>query len=73
MSAEHLGELIQKRRKDLAMTQADLAFASGVGVRFISELENGKETCQIGKAFSVLASLGLRLTAHPKEESSGRG
>jgi hypothetical protein len=47
-----------------------LALASGTGVRFISDLENGKETCQIGLCLKVLATLGLRLSvADPSAES----
>ncbi len=41
------------------MNQVDLAMTSGSGVRFISDLENGKETCQLGKTMKVLETLGL--------------
>lgn len=67
MSAESIGESIQVRRKALRMKQADLALVSGTGVRFISDLENGKETCQLGKTLRVLESLGLQITVKPKE------
>ena len=67
MSAESIGESIQVRRKALGMKQADLALVSGTGVRFISDLENGKETCQLGKTLRVLESLGLQITVKPKE------
>jgi len=46
----------------MGLTQADLALTSGTGVRFISDLENGKPTCQIGKTLTVLKTLGVRLT-----------
>lgn len=69
MSAESIGESIQVRRKALGMKQADLALVSGTGVRFISDLENGKETCQLGKTLRVLESLGLQITVKPKEGS----
>ena len=68
MSAESLGESIRNRRKELGMKQADLALASGTGVRFICELENGKETCQLGKALLVLESLGLDLAVKARGE-----
>jgi hypothetical protein len=45
----------------MGLTQADLALTSGTGMRFISDLENGKPTCQIGKTLTVLKTLGLRL------------
>jgi HTH-type transcriptional regulator/antitoxin HipB len=55
-----LGEEVRVRRKALKLTQAELAMTSGTGVRFIGELENGKETCHVGKVMSVLRTLGLR-------------
>lgn len=59
-----LGRLVKQRRQQLGLTQADLALASGTGVRFISDLENGKATCQSGRSLQVLAALGLRLFIH---------
>ena len=49
----------QERRK-VAMNQTELGMVSGTGRRFISDLENGKESCQIGKAMEVLESLGIQ-------------
>ncbi len=46
----------------MGLTQAELALASGTGMRFLSDLENGKPTCQIGKTLTVLKTLGIRLT-----------
>ena len=48
-------------RKLQSATQADFAALCGVGVRFISELENGKATIELGKALRVLQSLGLEV------------
>ncbi len=45
------------------MTQIELAAASGVGERFIRELENGKPTCQLDKALRIARMLGIRLEA----------
>lgn len=59
MIVKHLGQLIETRRKSLKMKQADLALVSGTGIRFISDLENGKETCEIGKVLKVLENLGI--------------
>ena len=56
-----IGRLVRRQRKHLGMTQAELAMVSGTGVRFISDLEHGKETCEFGKVLKVLASLGLRI------------
>jgi hypothetical protein len=46
-------------------TQKELALTSGTGLRFIIELEKGKETCQIGKVLTVLQTLGIRLQLTP--------
>jgi len=61
MTPEEIGKLVRKQRKALGLTQADLALTSGTGMRFISDLENGKPTCQLGKTLIVLKTLGLRL------------
>lgn len=61
VDSETLGEAIRAARKRLKVTQKDLALASGTGLRFIIELEQGKPTCQLGKALGILQALGLRL------------
>ncbi len=58
---KQLGELILKTRKLQKLTQEQLAMSCGVGIRFIREIENGKESCQIGKVFHVLKMLGLEI------------
>jgi len=68
MTSKLLGQLIRQRRKHLGMNQSDLALVSGTGLRFISDLENGKESCQLGRTLRVLASLGLSPTIQPKEK-----
>ncbi|HEY9854703.1 MAG TPA: helix-turn-helix transcriptional regulator [Stenomitos sp.] len=64
-SAGDLGAQIRKARKEQGLTQADLAGASGVGVRFVSDLEAGKPTCELDKALKVVRMLGLRLQLEP--------
>lgn len=59
--ATQFGELIRERRKALKMNQDDVALASGVGRRFVIELESGKPSCQIGKALLVAEAVGLRV------------
>ena len=56
-----LGHAIRAVRKVLGLTQDQLALASGTNRRFIVELESGKATAQIGKALTVLQSLGMSL------------
>jgi y4mF family transcriptional regulator len=70
---EQIGRLIRETRKSLGVTQKNLALTSGTGLRFIIDLEKGKETCEIGKALRVLQTLGINMTltpppAPPKEE-----
>lgn len=57
-----IGDLIRKTRKQLSITQKELALTSGTGERFIVELEKGKPTCEIGKTFQVLNTLGIKIT-----------
>ena len=71
-TTEDLGRLVKEGRKALGLTQAELALTSGTGVRFISDLENGKHTCQIGKTLTVLKTLGIRLTTYSPHSSGGR-
>lgn len=47
--------------KEQKLTQPQLAGLCNVGVRFIVDLESGKETCQIGKVLYVLDMLGIKL------------
>lgn len=58
-TTEEIGALIQKTRKHQKLTQAQLAAVSGVGIRFIVDIEKGKPTCQIGKILRVLHMLGI--------------
>ena len=64
MTSKELGEIIRKTRKKQGLTQPQLAMVCNTGVRFIVDLEAGKETCQIGKALNVIQTLGLRLDIH---------
>ncbi|MDT7529849.1 helix-turn-helix transcriptional regulator [Sphingopyxis sp. SE2] len=56
-----IGQIVRDERKELGLRQDELAAASGVGLRFIVELERGKATAQIGKVITVLAALGCEL------------
>src|ERR1700674_6047950 len=54
------GSMVRSRRKALNMRQDQLALATGVGRRFLIELEAGKPSCQIGRSLLVAEALGLR-------------
>lgn len=56
-----LGALIRAERKAQGLTQEELAALSGVGVRFVRELELGKDSCRVGLALNVMKTLGLRV------------
>jgi y4mF family transcriptional regulator len=62
---QDIGKLIRDTRKQLGVTQRDLALTSGTGLRFVIDLEKGKPTSEIGKALTVLQTLGIKLTLTP--------
>lgn len=59
--AKSYGEAIRNRRKELGYTQAYLAEFTGFSVSFISDLERGKATAEIGKAIYLTNLLGMDL------------
>ena len=62
----HLGRVIRDVRKEQGLTQKDVSGITGMGRRFISNLENGKATAQVEKIFLVCAALGIALHAISK-------
>lgn len=56
---EEIGKLVQSERKRQGVTQMQLAGLAGTGIRFISDLENGKGTIQVQKLLAVVQTLGL--------------
>ncbi|WP_343038504.1 helix-turn-helix domain-containing protein [Microvirga arsenatis] len=60
--AHRFGSLVRERRRALGLLQDQVALATGVGRRFLIDLEAGKPTCQIGRSLLVAEALGLRLT-----------
>lgn len=55
---QQLGEAIRTARKQLALTQPQLALAAGVGVRFVVELESGKPSVRLAQVLRVIDALG---------------
>jgi transcriptional regulator with XRE-family HTH domain len=55
------GSLIRGRRRAMKMQQDQLALATGVGRRFLIELEAGKPSCQLGRSLLVAQALGFEL------------
>ena len=59
LTSAELGARVRELRKSQGVTQAQLAGLANTGVRFVIDLENGKETCHLGKALRVLSTLGV--------------
>jgi len=60
------GGIARRRRRESGATQTKIAGLSGVGIRFLSELERGKPTIELGKALKVLQRLGLDIWIMPR-------
>ena len=54
-----LGKIIREARKSQELTQLDLADVAGVGITFVSQLERGKVTVELGRTIKVLTALGI--------------
>lgn len=76
-SPQQLGQALRTARKQLDLTQSQLALAAGVGVRFIVDLEAGKPTLRLENVLRVIDALGgeiqltgLSLTADDVEDAA---
>ena len=56
-----LGEAVRAQRKKSGATLQQAAGLTGVGVRFLLELEHGKKTASLGKALQVAERMGLEV------------
>jgi y4mF family transcriptional regulator len=63
-SPNDLAGTVRAVRRELGLTQDDLALASGTGRRFIVDLESGKATVRLDAVLAVLAALSLRVELH---------
>ena len=66
---EGIGRAARRQRRQLGLTQAELAGLCGVGIRFVSELEAGKSGLEIGRALHVMQHLGLTLRVQIRDWS----
>lgn len=69
--SNNLSAYIKEMRRQFGLTQVDLAAKSGVGLRFLRELEQGKETLRLDKVNQVLLLFGQEVGPVPikrKEE-----
>ena len=63
-----LAEFVKEKRKQLKLTQPELAEKAGVGMRFLRELENGKESVRLDKVNQVLALFGAKVGVIKSDE-----
>lgn len=62
----NLADFVKDKRKSVKLTQPELAEKAGVGLRFIRELEQGKESLRLDKVNQVLQLFGYEVGAVPK-------
>jgi y4mF family transcriptional regulator len=66
---ESISQFIKRKRKQLMLTQPQLAERAGVGLRFLRELEQGKQTVRLDKVNQVLSLFGSELGVIQNKES----
>jgi y4mF family transcriptional regulator len=66
---ENIAVFIKEKRKQLKLTQPELAERAGVGLRFVRELEQGKQTVRLDKVNQVLTLFGTEVGVIQKNES----
>lgn len=65
MVTSEIGEIIRSARIAQGLRLEDLSAASSVSISFLSDLENGKPTLQIGKVLHILDELGVQIHLTP--------
>ena len=58
-NASQLAEIVRRERKRQKVSQVRLSQLADVGIRFVRDLEDGKETVQLDKVLAVLETLGI--------------
>lgn len=69
VDAATLGRALRERRRQDGLTLAEAAGLINVGIRFLSELENGKATVRLDKVMRVVAAMGLQLQLVPAADA----
>ena len=70
MEKTALSTFLKKKRKLINLTQVDLAEKAGVGLRFVREMEQGKETLRLDKVNQVLKLFGYEMGPVPVNRES---
>lgn len=63
-----IAEFIKQKRKKSGLTQEEFAVRSGLGLRFVRELEQGKETVRMDKVNQALAMFGMQAVPGRKDD-----
>lgn len=63
-----IAEYIKRKRKEAGYTQTEFAIRSGLGLRFVRELEQGKETVRMDKVNQALSMFGMKAVTGRKDE-----
>lgn len=71
-TAAELGKIIRSFRKNQDLTLEKVSGISGLSMRFLSELERGKETAELGKVLEALNKLGLEVIIQPRGYEQAR-
>ena len=62
-----IAQFIKTKRKEAGLTQEEFAMRSGLGLRFVRELEQGKETVRMDKVNTALAMFNMEAVQGRKE------
>ena len=68
MNDKSLSEYVKQMRKEHNLTQVELSEKSGVGLRFVRELEQGKQTLRLDKVNQVLSLFGTEVGVVPQSK-----
>ena len=63
-----IAEFVKQKRKEAGLTQEEFAMRSGLGLRFVRDLEQGKETVRMDKVNQALAMFGMIAVPGRKDE-----
>ncbi len=66
VNSETFGQAIRERRKELGYTQQHFSEMTGLSVSFLSDLERGKRTAELDKAFYVASMLSMNIYLEPR-------
>ena len=62
-----IGDFVKQKRKEVGLTQEEFALRSGLGLRFVRDLEQGKETVRLDKVNQALAMFEMEAVPGPAD------